>query len=252
MKQKKQETAVAVSVGPNGFGYPAAVLADTDIPSIVDSVASDLTQAEIGTFCKLRAGVGLTCIKQLCDHTTWESRMIELFPNRSPRTLQRYMQEAREFMQEHAVLPEQAWGELCKYDTTQVSTLMIAAPAPMALGTGEPEQAEPARKGRKAKAAPAPVPETSEQTFSQMLIDFIQQRKKAKAKDQTPPRTLTKKEKIETAISEANRIVNVTADWLSDGTWALLPDEELESTMAGLRAAADKLRMEFKNRTSKI
>ena len=67
--------------------------------------------------------------------------------------------------------------------------------------------------------------------------------------------TITEAAKVasaEAAIAEANRVVNVTADWLADGTWALLPDEELESTMAGLRAAADKIRVEFKNRSSKI
>lgn len=245
MKQKKQETAVAKVA-------QVTALAAADIPTMVDSVASDLTQAGIGTFCMLRAGVGLTCIKQLCDHATWEPRMMELFPNRSPRTLQRYMSQAREFMDAQGVTPEQAWGELSKFDATQVDTLMISAPTPLALGNGEPTEEPPAKRGRKAKAEPAPSPDASSQTFSQMLIDFIQHRKRGKAKDTTPPKPLTKKEKVEAAIAEANRVVNVTADWLADGTWALLPDEELESTMAGLRAAADKIRVEFKNRTSKI
>lgn len=245
MNQTNKETAVTKANQANA-------LAAADIPTMVDSVAADLTQAGIGTFCMLRAGVGLTCIKQLCDHATWEPRMMELFPNRSPRTLQRYMSQAREFMDAQGVTPEQAWAELSKFDATQVATLMISAPTPLALGSGEPAEEPPAKKGRKAKSEPAPSPDASAQTFSQMLIDFIQQRKRGKTKDTTPPKPLTKKEKVEAAIAEANRVVNVTADWLADGTWALLPDEELESTMAGLRAAADKIRVEFKNRTSKI
>lgn len=249
MKQKKQETAaLSCTTGPNGFSYPVSMMAAADIPSIVDSVANDLTQAEIGTFCKLRAGVGLTCIKQLCDHATWEARMMELFPTRSPRTLQRYMKEAGEFMQEHKVLPEQAWGELCKYEFSQVSGMMIADTAPLALPPAEQVQPVAAKRGKKSKAEVVPDPAASAQTFSQMLIDFIQQRKAARPKSSEPAKPLTKKEKVEAAIAEAARIVNMTADWIADGTWGLLPDEELESTMSGLRAASDRVTKEFKSR----
>ena len=175
--------------------------------------------------------------------------MMELFPNRSPRTLQRYMSQAREFMDAQGVSPEQAWNELSKFDASQVATLMISGPTPLALGAGEQTNEPPAKRGRRAAKSDLDNNlDTSAMTFSQMLIDFIQQRKRGKAKDTTPPKPLTKKEKVEAAIAEANRVVNMTADWLSDGTWSLLPDEELESTMAGLRAAADKIRIEFKNR----
>ncbi len=243
MKQKKQETAVATVCAAG------AMLAATDIPSMVDSVASDLTQAGIGTFCMLRAGVGLTCIKQLSDHATWESRMMELFPNRSPRTLQRYMAQARDFMDTQGVTPEQAWAELSKFDATQVVNLMIAAPEPLQLGAGDEEPAaQPAKRGRKAKQEAAPRPDESSQTFSQMLADYIQQRNRKKVKPTETPKPLTKREKIEAAVDEANRVVNVAADYVANATWALLPDDDLESTWAGFKATADKLSAEMKNR----
>jgi hypothetical protein len=244
MKQKKEVTTAVVMASAAG-----SMLAATDIPSMVDSVASDLTQAGIGTFCMLRAGVGLTCIKQLSDHSTWEARMMELFPNRSPRTLQRYMAQARDFMDTQGVTPEQAWAELSKYDATQVMNLMIASPEPLQLGTGDEEPAaQPAKRGRKAKQEAAPSPDESSQTFSQMLADYIQQRNRKKVKTPEPPKPLTKREKIEASIAEANRVVNVAADYVADGTWTLLPDDDLESTWAGFKAAADKLSSEMKAR----
>lgn len=234
MKQTKND-AVAV---------PMAISEDVDAMRRV--IAEDLDRAEVGMFSMLRAGVGLLCYKGMSPFGEWESRLMELCPGKATRTLQMYMQRAREFTESHGITPEQAWPELSKIDATQVGNLMLAAPQTLQIGAGD-EPPHAAKRGRKTKAGEAeiaPMP-----TFSQMLLDFIQQRKAARPKPSEPAKPLTKKEKVEAAISEANRVVNVTADWIADGTWALLPDEELESTMAGLRAAADKIRAEFKNRT---
>jgi len=239
--------------------HRGAPLVAEDIPAMADMVATDLTQAGIGSFYILRAGVGLTCFKQLCDHSNWEARMMELFPNRSVRTLQRYMKDANEFMETYDVAPEAAWAVLSKFDAQQVAALAngraIAAPGgPRQIGAGETVEDPPAKKGRRAKKdEPAPSPDAPEPTFIQMLLDFMEQRKRAKKpKPTVPPKELTKKQKIEAAIAEAFRVVNLTADWVADGTWVLLPDEELESAMAGLRAAADKIRDEFRNRKAKV
>lgn len=228
----------------------AAVLS-SDWNEMRSIISDDLNRAEVGMFSMLRAGVGLLCFKGMAEHGEWEARLMELCPGKSPRTLQTYMQRAREFADSHGITPEQAWPELSKIDAAQVGSLMIAAPAALQLAEqNEPAAAPSKRGGRKAKAeAPAPAAMPS---FSQMLLDFIQQRKAAKPKQAEPPKPLTRKEKVEAAIAEANRVVNLTADWVADGTWALLPDDELESTLAGLRAAADKIRDEFKSRQRKI
>lgn len=211
-------------------------------------ISDDLNRAEVGMFSMLRAGVGLLCFKGMAEHGEWEARLMELCPGKSTRTLQTYMQRAREFTDSHGITPEMAWPELSKIDASQVCNLILAAPETLQIGAG-PEPAEaPAKRGRKSKAEPAPAPAPAMPSFSQMLLDFIQQRKAARPKATEPAKPLTKREKVEAAIAEANRIVNMTADWIADGTWALLPDEELESTMSGLRAAADKIRDEFKSR----
>ena len=227
----------------------AAVVAPIDVDGVRTVIGEDLNRAEVGMFCMLRAGVGLLVFKELCGHGEWEQRILELGGGKAPRTLRNYMKQALEFIIAHGVTPSQAWAELVKIDPSQVSAMMIAAPAPLALGAGEAVKAAAPKKGKKAKAPDAGAG-TSPQTFSQLLVDFIRQRDQQKKSRQpeTPPKPLTKKEKVDAAIAEANRIVNMAADWVADGTWALLPDEELESTMAGLRAAADKLRSEIKGR----
>ncbi len=236
MKQRKND-AVAV---------PMAISEDVDAMRRV--IAEDLDRAEVGMFSMLRAGVGLLCYKGMSPFGEWESRLMELCPGKATRTLQMYMQRAREFTESHGITPEQAWPELSKIDATQVGSLMLAAPQALQIGEGErPSGHVDAKRGRKAKAEAAPA--AGAPTFAQMLMDFIQQRRAGKPKAAEPAKPLTKREKVEAAICEANRVVNLAADWVADGTWALLPDEELESTMAGLRAASDKLREEYRKRS---
>jgi hypothetical protein len=240
MKQKKEVTTAVVMASAAG-----SMLAATDIPSMVDSVSSDLTRVGIGTFCMLRAGVGLTCIKQLNDYGEWESRMMELFPNRSLRTLQRYMEQAGEFMDAHGVSPEQAWAELIKIDATQLDSLAIAPTEMRQLGTGNVP--DPEKRGRKAKN-PEPVPDASVPTFWQMLLDYIRNKNKKTIKVRESEKRMTGKERQQAAIDFAALIVNQAANYVSDGTWTLLPDDELESAWHGLKAAADKLGSEMKAR----
>lgn len=238
MKQTKNEAVATVeNVKP------------IDVDSMKAIIGEDLNRAEVGRFCMLRAGVGLLCFKGMSEYGEWESRLMELCPGKSPRTLQGYMKIAKDCLTVRGISPERAWDELRKFDAASAGNLIMAAPEALQIGAGEEQTAAPAKRGgKKAKADAAPVPVASDQTFSQMLIDFIQQRKAARPKSSEPAKPLTKKEKVEAAIAEADRIVNMTADWIADGTWSLLPDEELESTMSGLRAAADKIRDEFRSR----
>jgi len=221
-----------------------------DAAAMRTMIGEDLNRAEVGMFAMLRAGVGLLCYKGMSEFGEGEARLLELCPNKSARTLQTYMQRAREFCEANGVSAESAYAELAKIDAASVSNLVLTAPQPAKqIGAGERQPAAPAKRGgKKAKAGTDESPDAGDQTFSQMLVDFIQQRKAARPKSTGPAKPLTRKEKVEAAIAEAARVVNMTADWLADGTWALLPEEELESTMSGLRAAADRIRDEFRSR----
>ncbi len=238
MKQTKNDAVATV-----------ADVQPIDVDSMKTIIGEDLNRAEVGRFCMLRAGVGLLCYKGMSEFGEWEARLMELCPGKSPRTLQGYMKSAKDCLIERGISPERAWDELRKFDAASAGNLIMAAPEALQIGAVEAQPAALAKRGgKKSKSGAAPAPAASDQTFSQMLIDFIQQRKAARPKSSEPAKPLTKKEKVEAAIAEAARIVNMTADWIADGTWALLPDEELESTMSGLRAASDRIAKEFKSR----
>ena len=88
---------------------PAAKKAEAVTPEVVNpvvmpddknlaaQVAEDIANAELGAFCRVRAGVGLCNIRELNAHGEWEKRLLALFPNRSKATLYRYMQDGRKF-----------------------------------------------------------------------------------------------------------------------------------------------------------
>ena len=235
----KNETTKAVAVKKDALPIDAAAMRTM--------IGEDLNRAEVGMFAMLRAGVGLLCYKGMSEFGEWEARLLELCPNKSTRTLQTYMQRAREFCEANGVDAESAYAELAKIDASNVSNLVLSAPTEQRqIGSGNSGSEK--KNGGKEKSKAPPVPEASAQTFSQMLIDFIQQRQRGKAKEKTPLKPLTKKEKVDAAVAESNRIVNSTADWIADGTWALLPNEELESVAAGMRAAADKIKEECRKR----
>ena len=68
-----------------------------DDKNLAAQITEDINNAELGAFCRVRAGVGLCNIRELNAHGAWEERMLSLFPNRSRRTLFRYMQDGRKF-----------------------------------------------------------------------------------------------------------------------------------------------------------
>jgi hypothetical protein len=231
---KNTGTAV-VKADADAAGQPLDMLAMGKV------IVNDLGRAEVGIFCMLRAGVGLLVFKELSGHGEWEQRLLELGGGKSPRTLQMYMQTARRMCEQRGVTPQQAWAEAVKIDASQAGSLMLEAPPP-------PAQIADGRPPKKGKGGKAPPPPPAGSAFKQMLLDFIEQRKNRRAENAEPPKPLTKKEKVEAAVEEGNRVANLVADWAGDATWALMPDEELESVWAGIRSAAEKLRGEMLRR----
>ena len=68
-----------------------------DDKNLAAQITEDINNAELGAFCRVRAGVGLCNIRELNAHGEWEKRLLALFPNRSKATLYRYMQDGRKF-----------------------------------------------------------------------------------------------------------------------------------------------------------
>ena len=237
MKQSKNDAVATV----NG----SAPLAVTDVPNMIQQINDDMSGAEVGMFKMLRAGIGLTAIKGMNAHGEWEQRMMELFPNKSPRTLQTYMQRAKPFLAEHKVSAEQAWAELSKLNAEQAVGMLLSSAQPKQIGEGE--EAGARKRGKKDEAKPDVT--VGGQPVTEMLMDFIQQRKKEKSP--TPAKPLTKAERIKAAAAEAERVRGLVSDYIDDATYTLLSLEDLELAKSDLMSASGKLNAEIKAREAK-
>jgi hypothetical protein len=124
----------------------------------------------------------------------WESRLMELCPGKSPRTLQGYMKLAKDCLIERGISPELAWNELRKFDAASAGSLMLAAPEALQIGAGEAAYRSPRQGGgEEVQGRRGSGPRRGRPDVFADLIDFIQQRKAARPKQTEPAKPLTKK-----------------------------------------------------------
>lgn len=241
-KQTKEVTKALATVNQEtGLALP-------DMSNMVQQINDDMRGAEVGLFKTIRAGIGLTAIKAMNEWGAWEQRMMELFPNKSARTLQIYMQRAKPFLADTMLTAEQAWADLSKMDLDQAVGLVLAANTPKQLGAGEPEK--PAgKKGKKASGDSDKPGASVSKSIAEQLVDFVQKQKKEK--DKTPPKPLTKAEKIKAATDNAERVRHMVSDWIDDADYTLIPLADLELAKSDLMSAAGKLGDEIKSREAK-
>ena len=229
--RNKSEGSCGRQNGKGGELVKASAEVDDGMLAII---REDVRISHVGMFSALRAGFGLNIMKGFCPHGEWEIRMAEVFPNANPRTLQRYMANATGFCELYGCTAQFAWNEFKGITREQMETLSIAPPA-------EVKQLA----GGKAKAKGA---ESASGGFMQNLLDFMSQKKSEKKKVAEPAKPQTKKEKIETAIADAVRILNEVDGWIGKAGWPLADSDTLDGVAAALRAAADKLRAEIRRR----
>lgn len=199
---------------------------------IADSVRADMQAAETGMFHALRAGVGLLRIRELHIDGSWEERMMNLFPGKTARTLQRYMQIASNFLEAKELEAKDAWNDMASIRTDR----LLAAPADAAPGNG-------------AKLDPL------ERDVGEFVREFGSIRQALKGTPQESDksgRPLTRGEKIEAAKAVWNRYANlIQEEALNRSSIHLLPDEELDGVASTLRTAYDAMRKELASRGSK-
>jgi len=217
-----------------------AVMEKTDTAvgkGMLEIINQDMRSAQAGALCALRAGFGLLIMKELNLHGEWEKRMEAAFPTRSIRTLQNYMATSRKFCDVYGITPKTAWDTMKDITYEQMDSITIAPPPDVKQLTGGKEKSKAKHdEGRTCD------------DFSQMLIAFVSHQKSEKKKEAEPPKPLTKKEKIEAAVDNANRVAEMVQDWAGDMTWALVDADTLEGVASVLRTAADKLRAEIRTR----
>lgn len=102
---------------------PVVEASDNDILS---QVKSDMQAADLGDFCRLRAGLGLENFRELNAAGNWEERMMQMFPERTPRTLRRYMSNGRKFLDAVGVDAKTAYEKLMTLSADDVRGLIAA------------------------------------------------------------------------------------------------------------------------------
>ncbi len=207
--------------------------AKTKSETIATTVRTDMQVAESGMFHALRAGVGMLHIKSLYGHGDWGRRLLELFPDKAPRTLRRYMQAGENFLEAKQIAPLDAWVGMQAIRTDR----LLAGPEDTAPGKG------------KAKIDPL------ERDVREFVSEFGSIRKAEKGESEADDRSgkpLTKAERMEAARGIWNKIAGMAQDELNHGSAAILNDEDLDGLASVLRTVSDTLRKALAQRTAKI
>ena len=118
MKIKKQVKNNAVVVAAKSeVVTPTVEKSDREI---VTQINKDMTLGDLGDFCRKRAGVGLCAIRAFHNHGEWEKRLMELFPTRSLRTLNRYVKAGEEVCRRFEASPHKIYDLLLHMDTERI------------------------------------------------------------------------------------------------------------------------------------
>lgn len=262
-KKAKAPTATEAAAATTGASQEAAlVLRSADAvkappPFAIDAsmeqlIRDDLTRADIGFFSMLRAGLGLLVIKEWNEHGSWEHRLQEIAgAHRSARTMQRYMKHAQDRCVAVGITPAEAWLDARDIDVTTMRGRMLeAGEAQRLLAADGADEAEETDGQGEAEA----TVEKPTNIFAQMVLSYIDMQldKKAKKKEVAPVAPLTDQQRTDAAIDRAAKIVAELTDWLADGSWGLLGDDELESAMSAIRTIADRLREDYNQRIANV
>lgn len=197
-------------------GSPAAVAAASRERSdgILVQVRQDIDNAELGRFFALRAGVGLIVVKELCAHGEFMPEALRMIPGRHPRTLQRYINEARLFLDAKALMAHDVWLPLSQ----------VGQRSGRLLGPGGGED------------LPQPAADAAE------WLAKKDEEKKPKKPEPGPEKKLSAAERRQAAIDRWRPLAGQVKDWGVDRpNWQYLALDELESVVSVLRTVADAM-----------
>lgn len=116
MKTKQAKNAV-VPAAKTEVVTPTVEKSDREL---VQQINKDMTLGDLGDFCRKRAGVGLCAIRAFHNHGEWEKRLMELFPTRSIRTLNRYVKAGEEVCRRFEASPQKIYDLLMHMDTERI------------------------------------------------------------------------------------------------------------------------------------
>jgi len=228
-KQDKKIKKNAVAVVAN----PEVVTPDVmpDDKAIAAQIAEDIRNAELGTFCRVRAGVGLCNFREMNAHGMWEARMIEMFPGKSRATLFRYMQQGRKFCEQVLLDAGKVYDKLMAVDVKKLQS-MAALPA-------DQRKALPVRGVAKAEAE-------NNRLMNALVLMAAGERPEAEKPKAKP---LTAGEKAEAWRDYTNALGEKLRDWGDNPmTWKALDTDALEKFRAELVLVTGIIREELRTR----
>ena len=203
-----------------------------DDKSMAAQIAEDIRNAELGAFCRVRAGVGLCNFRDMNAHGMWEARMLEMFPTKSRATLFRYMQQGRKFCEQVSLDAGKVYDRMMRVD--------VAALQKMAALPAEQRKALPVRGVAKAEA------EGNRVMNALVLLasgDGPQVAEKPKAKP------LTAAEKAEAWREYTASLGEKLREWGDNPlTWKALETDDLEKFRAELVLVVGLLKDELRSR----
>lgn len=203
-----------------------------DDKSMAAQIAEDIRNAELGAFCRVRAGVGLCNFRDMNAHGMWEARMLEMFPTKSRATLFRYMQQGRKFCEQVSLDAGKVYDRMMRVD--------VAALQKMAALPAEQRKALPVRGVAKAEA------EGNRVMNALVLLasgDGPQVAEKPKAKP------LTAAEKAEAWREYTASLGEKLREWGDNPlTWKSLETDALEKFRAELVLVTGLLKDELRSR----
>ena len=237
MKIKKNDTVAAAQALVK---KPSVEVVTPDVmmddAGMVRQIREDMANAELGDFCRLRAGVGLVNFRELNAHGQWMGEMMKAFPGKSARTLQRYMQNAGKWLAMVGVETGRAYEKLMSINVEDLKKTIALPPSER---KALPER--PCSGVSKSVAA--------ENRIVNAIISYA-------AGDEMPvpekkPARISKEEERETMRQYAVSLGVKVRDWAEGGRNVKTMDTEtLELVQADLTLVVSQIKAELRQRDS--
>jgi hypothetical protein len=224
----------AKSKGAKGEVVPVEVVTPEVMPNdaqIAAQIAEDIRNAELGAFCRVRAGVGLCNFRDMNAHGMWEARMIEMFPGKSRSTLFRYMQQGRKFCEQVSLDAGRVYDKMMRVD---VKALQAQAALP-----ADQRKALPVRGVAKSEAE-------GNRVMNALVLMAAGERPEAEKPKAKP---LTASEKAAAWRDYTASLGEKLRDWGDNPlTWKALETDDLEKFRAELVLVVGLVKDELRSR----
>ncbi|MCK9468165.1 MAG: hypothetical protein M0Q49_02005 [Porticoccaceae bacterium] len=222
------DTPAAVEILPADAATPPPPADPALLHALLAQIGQDITNAEVGRFYALRAGIGLIVTREYIPHGEWGGAIAAAFPHRHPRTIRRYLKSARGFLEDRALMAAEVWPH-------------IASIAPEQIAAAQHQQQRLLAEGSTVAAG-----ETLQQAAPELPAEVLMMLEHLAPKEPEPAGTesksLTAKEKRELAITTWERLgTRVTTEAVMRKSWLLLDLDQQEQLAAALRTAADEI-----------